>query len=276
MSFDHVQIQTQPTHLSLQLSPEQGFAESHIDDRYWHSSDFVSDHTGFPFTKIELASPLQTSASNQEAEGAASFGSSQQDRSNPHHSPASSPFPSRSSSSQGFEHTSVARIANPDASHDEDANQKTCTNCFTQITPLWRRNHVLGNPLCNSCWLFFKIHGISRPLSLKADVVRKTNRGSGASSLGKSNGAEAGPWQEYMLAVQATPTVHSHFLTEKPWIWILMSHPSIMAESRIGIFLDEAAITAAFRREMGHEDPNPWFFRSRNDCGRSPRFVGCA
>lgn len=55
----------------------------------------------------------------------------------------------------------------------------TCTNCFTQTTPLWRRNPE-GQPLCNACGLFLKLHGVVRPLSLKTDVIKKRNRGTGA------------------------------------------------------------------------------------------------
>lgn len=55
----------------------------------------------------------------------------------------------------------------------------TCTNCFTQTTPLWRRNPE-GQPLCNACGLFLKLHGVVRPLSLKTDVIKKRNRGSGS------------------------------------------------------------------------------------------------
>ncbi|KXL51436.1 MAG: hypothetical protein FE78DRAFT_112913, partial [Acidomyces sp. 'richmondensis'] len=51
----------------------------------------------------------------------------------------------------------------------------TCTNCFTQTTPLWRRNPE-GHPLCNACGLFLKLHGVVRPLSLKTDVIKKRNR----------------------------------------------------------------------------------------------------
>ncbi|KAM0245242.1 hypothetical protein ACHAQJ_010613 [Trichoderma viride] len=61
----------------------------------------------------------------------------------------------------------------------ENGNPTTCTNCFTQTTPLWRRNPE-GQPLCNACGLFLKLHGVVRPLSLKTDVIKKRNRGSGA------------------------------------------------------------------------------------------------
>ncbi|PBK75324.1 GATA-domain-containing protein, partial [Armillaria solidipes] len=47
-----------------------------------------------------------------------------------------------------------------------------CTNCQTTDTPLWRRSPE-GQPLCNACGLFYKLHGVVRPLSLKTDVSRK-------------------------------------------------------------------------------------------------------
>ena len=50
-----------------------------------------------------------------------------------------------------------------------------CTNCGTKNTPLWRRNPE-GQPLCNACGLYLKLHGAPRPLSLKTDVVKKRNR----------------------------------------------------------------------------------------------------
>lgn len=54
-----------------------------------------------------------------------------------------------------------------------------CTNCATRTTPLWRRDPA-GQPLCNACGLFLKLHGVTRPLSLKTDVIKKRNRGSGS------------------------------------------------------------------------------------------------
>ncbi|EKJ71974.1 hypothetical protein FPSE_07828 [Fusarium pseudograminearum CS3096] len=57
----------------------------------------------------------------------------------------------------------------------------TCTNCFTQTTPLWRRNPE-SQPLRNACGLFLKLHGVVRPLSLKTDVIKKRRLGSGAST----------------------------------------------------------------------------------------------
>ncbi|KAI0087981.1 hypothetical protein BDY19DRAFT_202927 [Irpex rosettiformis] len=61
---------------------------------------------------------------------------------------------------------------------DGDASPTVCTNCATTNTPLWRRDPE-GQPLCNACGLFYKLHGVVRPLSLKTDVIKKRNRASG-------------------------------------------------------------------------------------------------
>ncbi|QRV82690.1 GATA type zinc finger [Ceratobasidium sp. AG-Ba] len=61
---------------------------------------------------------------------------------------------------------------------EDDSTPTVCTNCQTTTTPLWRRDPE-GNPLCNACGLFYKLHGVTRPMSLKTDVIKKRNRASG-------------------------------------------------------------------------------------------------
>lgn len=90
-----------------------------------------------------------------------------------HSSNASSPPES------GFSSRVPSRPGSPSLKNtDQNGTPTTCTNCFTQTTPLWRRNPE-GHPLCNACGLFLKLHGVVRPLSLKTDVIKKRNRGSG-------------------------------------------------------------------------------------------------
>ncbi|KAF4549939.1 Nitrogen regulatory protein areA-like protein [Elsinoe fawcettii] len=95
--------------------------------------------------------------------------------------PQSSPSspPQSTGLQSGFNSAAPSRPASPGGTRP-DGPPTTCTNCFTQTTPLWRRNPE-GQPLCNACGLFLKLHGVVRPLSLKTDVIKKRNRGSGAS-----------------------------------------------------------------------------------------------
>lgn len=92
--------------------------------------------------------------------------------------PQSSP---NSPPESGYSSVAPSRPGSPGGSKTDDNNgvPTTCTNCFTQTTPLWRRNPE-GHPLCNACGLFLKLHGVVRPLSLKTDVIKKRNRGSGS------------------------------------------------------------------------------------------------
>lgn len=57
----------------------------------------------------------------------------------------------------------------------KDTSYAECHNCFTHQTPLWRRDGN-GTLLCNACGLFLKLHGKSRPISLKTNVIRSRNR----------------------------------------------------------------------------------------------------
>ena len=94
------------------------------------------------------------------------------------HRPLSSPNTPPPES--GYSSVVPSRPASPGGTKNAENNgvPTTCTNCFTQTTPLWRRNPE-GHPLCNACGLFLKLHGVVRPLSLKTDVIKKRNRGSG-------------------------------------------------------------------------------------------------
>jgi GATA-binding protein len=91
----------------------------------------------------------------------------------------------------GFSSLAPSRPDSPGGNKPgEGGAPTTCTNCSTQTTPLWRRNPE-GLPLCNACGLFLKLHGVVRPLSLKTDVIKKRNRGSGNTSSSATGGTRS-------------------------------------------------------------------------------------
>ncbi|XP_028038506.1 transcription factor GATA-6-like [Bombyx mandarina] len=66
----------------------------------------------------------------------------------------------------------------------------TCANCRTTNTTLWRRNNN-GEPVCNACGLYFKLHNVNRPLSMKKDGIQTRKRK--PKSMGGAHGGVARP-----------------------------------------------------------------------------------
>lgn len=50
-----------------------------------------------------------------------------------------------------------------------------CANCQTSTTTLWRRNGN-GEPVCNACGLYFKLHNVARPIAMKKEGIQTRNR----------------------------------------------------------------------------------------------------
>ncbi|CAF0812779.1 unnamed protein product [Adineta steineri] len=50
-----------------------------------------------------------------------------------------------------------------------------CSNCNTSTTTLWRRNGH-GESVCNACGLYYKLHKVNRPITLKKENIQTRNR----------------------------------------------------------------------------------------------------
>ncbi|NXO11675.1 GATA4 factor, partial [Oriolus oriolus] len=77
----------------------------------------------------------------------------------------------------------------------------SCANCHTTTTTLWRRN-AEGEPVCNACGLYMKLHGVPRPLAMRKEGIQTRKRK--PKNLNKTK-ASAGPSSSESL----TPTTSS-------------------------------------------------------------------
>ncbi|XP_014258474.1 GATA-binding factor C-like isoform X2 [Cimex lectularius] len=67
----------------------------------------------------------------------------------------------------------------------------SCANCKTTTTTLWRRNQN-GEPVCNACGLYYKLHNVNRPLTMKKEGIQTRNRKLSSKSK-KKKGSVGGP-----------------------------------------------------------------------------------
>lgn len=68
--------------------------------------------------------------------------------------------------------------ANQKKSLQQTGNKRSgvsCANCNTTSTTLWRRNNS-GDPVCNACGLYFKLHNVNRPLTMKKEGIQTRKR----------------------------------------------------------------------------------------------------
>jgi hypothetical protein len=125
----------------------------------------------------------------------------------PSTAPSKGPSPSTSSSTG----------SNSNQPNNFARGEVRCTNCATTTTPLWRRNPE-GQPLCNACGLFLKLHGVVRPLSLKTDVIKKRNRGTNGSlgpngstsTKSRSQALQSSSRKSLPIGVSANSQIGSH------------------------------------------------------------------
>lgn len=59
--------------------------------------------------------------------------------------------------------------------HQVNRHALICANCRTTTTPLWRRDEA-GNTICNACGLYYKLHNVHRPVSMKRSVIKRRKR----------------------------------------------------------------------------------------------------
>lgn len=69
----------------------------------------------------------------------------------------------------------VATNNNKNQNNTQSSKDMSCTNCGTTTTTIWRRN-VKGEMVCNACGLYYKLHGVNRPHTMRRDTIHTRRR----------------------------------------------------------------------------------------------------
>ncbi|CAI2351886.1 unnamed protein product [Caenorhabditis sp. 36 PRJEB53466] len=108
----------------------------------------------------------------------------------------------------------------------------TCVNCHTNNTTLWRRNGD-GNPVCNACGLYFKLHKIERPITMKKEGIQTRNRKmstKGARKIKKESTGSNGSASLGMTTPTAAGLTSNLDLADPSSVWGMKStQPMLMA-----------------------------------------------
>nr|XP_046228907.1 transcription factor GATA-4 isoform X2 [Scatophagus argus] len=107
----------------------------------------------------------------------------------------------------------------------------SCTNCHTTTTTLWRRN-AEGEPVCNACGLYMKLHGVPRPLAMKKEGIQTRKRK--PKNLSKSQtgtpGSEGTPTPSSTPRAASAATEEPRQIKTEPDTHSLYTHHSTHAQ----------------------------------------------
>uniref|UniRef100_A0A8C5MLD4 Transcription factor GATA-4 n=1 Tax=Leptobrachium leishanense TaxID=445787 RepID=A0A8C5MLD4_9ANUR len=128
----------------------------------------------------------------------------------------------------------------------------SCANCLTTTTTLWRRN-AEGEPVCNACGLYMKLHGVPRPLAMKKEGIQtrkrkpknlsksKTPTGPNCDNLTPSTSSANSSTAEDMRPIKIEPGLspqygHAISIAQAPSLSAITSHGSAI-HSMVGMKL---------------------------------------
>ncbi|XP_008055632.1 transcription factor GATA-5 [Carlito syrichta] len=104
-----------------------------------------------------------------------------------------------------------------------------CTNCHTTNTTLWRRN-TEGEPVCNACGLYMKLHGVPRPLAMKKESIQTRKRKPKCATKAKG---PSGPTASSAATSCTLPSAEGSVAASKPEPGLaspMCSRPSVAAQ----------------------------------------------
>ncbi|XP_023233757.1 transcription factor GATA-4-like [Centruroides vittatus] len=101
-----------------------------------------------------------------------------------------------------------------------------CHNCGTTTTTLWRRDNE-GEPVCNACGLYYKLHNVNRPLAMRKEGIQTRKR------KPKSGNIKGTATQQDNKESDNTPTTIAETKSDNTYksSKLLISQPSYQTEN---------------------------------------------
>lgn len=124
---------------------------------------------------------------------------------------------------QQKQQTEVIPTVLPKQEEQEPAEEEEiieCINCQQTNTPLWRKNEN-GDPLCNACGLYYKLHNKNRPVEMRKSTIQRRRRDWGSSAGSQHHDQQSEPlinqdnWIHHN-PLPPTPTPQPTMIKEEP------------------------------------------------------------
>ncbi|XP_039295808.1 box A-binding factor isoform X2 [Nilaparvata lugens] len=151
------------------------------------------------------------------------------------------------------------------------ANRRTglqCSNCTTRATSLWRRNSV-GEPVCNACGLYYKLHGVNRPMAMKKDSIQTRKRKARAGSK-----ADTGSAPSKMMKLEPQSDVYTECRTSSSSG--MMSHSNNSPLPYSNLYSNQHAASTLYYDSLTLPTKQETSPISSNDQSASPHIVTLA
>ncbi|XP_007952873.1 transcription factor GATA-5 [Orycteropus afer afer] len=126
-----------------------------------------------------------------------------------------------------------------------------CTNCRTTNTTLWRRS-TEGEPVCNACGLYMKLHGVPRPLAMRKESIQTRKRKPKGSAKAKG---PSGSVMSTTASLSSVPNSKSSAAVLKPEPSLVSSTcPGFSTTSQAPSQVDEALPPSHLKFKFEPED----------------------
>ncbi|KAG9319347.1 hypothetical protein KVV02_001763 [Mortierella alpina] len=130
-----------------------------------------------------------------------------------------------------------------------------CANCSQTQTPLWRKNDA-GEPICNACGLYAKLHHCDRPVTMRKSKITRRRRDWGGNLAHQAQAQAQALALAHAQAQAQAQAQHQKGLQQQKEGGVVMDHPPLQHLHAAASSVDVATIVEEMNRKaqelVGH------------------------